>query len=117
MENWQLALVIIAAIFAGVAIPMIIQYQTTLRSIDRLVRNSEGDVRRTLYELAQLAGHLNRISAAVDGNTKHLRTAFETFDELADGVRRMRGSMKTASIVGAAVAPALSAVIRALQGG
>lgn len=115
MENWQLALIIIAAIFTGIMIPMILQYHATLRSVHRLIRDNESDIRRTVIEMSHLAGHYNRVGAQLEANTKHMKSFFEGIEEMTEGVRRIRGAVRTASVVGAAVAPAITAAIRMLQ--
>lgn len=115
MENWQVALLVLAAIFVGALIPMLVQYQLTLRSLNRLIRDNEGDVRRTTAELARLTEHLNHLGAAADSRARDVGAMFDAFHELTEGAKQLRGTLKTASVVGAAVAPAIAAAIRAFQ--
>jgi len=117
MENWQLALVVIAALFVGVLIPTVIQYQVTLRSVHRVIRSNESDIRRILGEVSQFSAHLNRIGASLDGNTQHVKTFLSALEDLVRGINKVRGTLRTASIVGATVGPAIGAAIRAWQSG
>lgn len=116
MENWQVAMLLLAGVFVGVTIPTIVQYQATLRSLNRLIRDNEHDIRRTVIEASQLSANLNRISATLDANSAHVTSLFEALEDVTEGVKRIRGTLKTASVVGAAVAPAVGAALRAMQG-
>lgn len=115
MENWQLALVVVSAILVGVLIPTITQYRSTLRTWEKVVRDNESDIRTTLRELSQLSARLNKMGGSVEANSKHVEGFFTAFEGITEGVRRLSGTVRTASVVGAAVAPAVTAAIRALQ--
>lgn len=115
MESWQFALVVIAAVLAGVAIPTLVQYRSTLRSIERVVHASESDVRRTLQHLAELSSRMNRLGGVVEGRARHVGSILESLDVVAGGLKNLQGSLKAASIVGTALAPAVSAMLRGGQ--
>jgi hypothetical protein len=113
MENWQVALIVVAAIYVGIRIPMMIQYQLTLRSVNKLIRDNEGDIRRTVIEVSRFTANMNLIGAKIEG--AQVRELFAALGDLTEGIRRIRGTLRTASVVGAAVAPAVTAAIRAWQ--
>jgi len=115
MENWQLALVVISAILVGALLPAIAQYRSTMRSWEKVVKDNEADVRQALRDISQLSTRLNRMGSSIESNAKHVEGFFSAFEGITDGVRKLSGSVRTASVVGAAVAPAVSAAIRALQ--
>jgi uncharacterized protein YoxC len=117
MENWQVALIVILAIMVGVMIPAIIQFQMTMRSLHRFVRNNEDDVRVTMVELNRLATHINRIGSVVEANTKQIQSFFNSLEGVGHSIRRLRGAVRTASLLGAAVGPALAAAVKARQEG
>jgi uncharacterized protein YoxC len=115
MENWQLALVVISALLVGTLIPAITQYRATMKTWDRLMKANEADLRRSVVEIAQLSQRLNQFSGALESNSKHMHSFFEAFENITEGVRKLSGTVRTASVVGAAVAPAVTAAVRALQ--
>src|SRR5262245_1968199 len=61
MDNGLLALVVIAAIFIGVLIPVLTQLRSTLRTFERLVQENEVEVRRAVVELGLLSHRLNHL--------------------------------------------------------
>jgi len=115
MENWQVALIVILAILTGVLIPAIVQFQMTMRSLHKLVRNNENDVRVAMVELHKLAGHINRVGSVVESNTKQIQSFFNSLDGVGQSIRKIRGAMRTASLLGAAVGPVLATAMKARQ--
>ena len=115
MENWQLALVVISAILAGALLPAIAQYRSTMRCWEKVVRDNEADLRQTMRDLSQLSTRLNRMGSSIEANAKHVEGFFSAFEGITESVRKLSGTVRTASVVGAAVAPAVTAAIRALQ--
>lgn len=113
MENWQLALTIISAMLVGVLIPAVVQFTSTMRRVNALVRANEGDVRRTLVHVSEITAHLNKVGKAVETNTKQIESFFETLRDITEGISRMRKTVQTASIIGSAIAPAIVAAVRA----
>jgi hypothetical protein len=83
MENWQFALVLIGAVLVGAVIPLIFQARSTLKAWERIARENEADLRAVLRDAANLSSQIKKVSS----------------------------SMRTASMVGAAVAPVVQAAI------
>jgi uncharacterized protein YoxC len=113
MENGQVALIVILAILVGVLIPSIIQFQSTMRSLNRLIRNNESDVRHTIMQVDRVASHLNRLGSVLESNSKQVESFFESLESLGESIKRFRGAVQTASVLGAAIGPALATAIRA----
>lgn len=112
MENWQLALVILVAIMVGVLIPALVRLNGVLGSIDRVIKANERDLRHTLQEIDSIASHVNRLGSVVESNSKQIKSFFESLESIGDTLQRARTVMRTASVVGAAVGPALASAIR-----
>lgn len=87
MENWQFALVLIAAVFAGALLPLLFQAKNTLKAWERIASENEADIRQVLRDASQLSVQIKKVG----------------------------GSMRTASMVGAAVAPVVSAAINSFN--
>jgi hypothetical protein len=101
MENWQVGLLIIAAVLAGALIPALLQLALALRSVRRVVEENQRDVRTAL--------------AVVGANAQNMQAFFDELKAATDGVRQMRGTLKTATLVAAATVPTISAIIRSFQ--
>jgi uncharacterized protein YoxC len=104
---------VISAILVGVLIPAITQYRATLRSWEKVVQDNETDIRLAIREVAQLSARLNKMGSSIEANAKHVDGFFQAFEGITDSVRKLSGTVRTASVFGAAVAPAVSAAIRA----
>lgn len=83
MENWQFALVLIGAVLVGSIIPLIFQARSTLKAWERIARENEVDLRAVIKDASMLSAQIKKVSS----------------------------SMRTASMVGAAVAPVVQAAI------
>lgn len=115
MENWHLALIVIAALLVGVLIPAILQYRSTMKSFERLVENNESEVRRVVGQISELSVRLNRLGGAVEHAAPRVIGILDAVEGITEGVRKVSGSVRTASVVGVALAPAISAAIQALR--
>jgi hypothetical protein len=85
MDNWQVALTVILAILTGVLIPAIVQLQRTLRTIQKFVET----------------------------NSEPVESFLASLDDVGKSVRQIRTAVRAASVVAAAVGPAIATAIRA----
>jgi hypothetical protein len=113
MENWQLALVTIAALIAGAAIPLLFQLRTTLRQMKDSVTRVEETLQPTLED-ARVAMHRMRlVTDAVQGDEESVGRNFNELmgsaSELAATLRGLGNSAKVATAVGSAVAAGVRA--------
>jgi ABC-type transporter Mla subunit MlaD len=113
MENWQLALVTMAALVAGAAIPLLFQLRATLREISKKVTSVEESLQPTLED-ARIAVHRIRlVTDAVEGDEANFGRNFnelvDSASELAATLRGLGNSAKVATAVGSAVAAGVRA--------
>lgn len=120
MENWQLALIILVAVFVGACIPALVQLLLTLRTANSLMRDGERAVRETgrnfqqaMREVTLLAHNVNRASSTVELGAEQVKSLFEAVGSLTEWVLTLRKVLSVFSAVGATLAPAVGEAIRA----
>ena len=111
MENLGGALVVLAAVLLGAALPALVQLRATLKTLERTGARLDA----TLVSTGALAVRLEGLVAKVDRDGRVERV----LDGVADAtglVTRFGDTVRMASAVGAAVAPAVVAAVQAFRG-
>jgi len=113
-ESWGLALVVLAAVLLGAAIPALVQLRATLRAVERTLQRSGARLDEALGATVAAARRIDAMAARLEQGGR--------MEELVDGlaaasrmVSQLRDTVRVASAVGAAVAPAIAAAVRALR--
>ncbi|HEY3352758.1 MAG TPA: hypothetical protein VGQ83_05890 [Polyangia bacterium] len=101
MAGWQVALLVLAAVFVGMWIPVSLQLWATLRSGQKFLEGVGSRGAETLARLSDTAVGLKETIADVG--------------ELARSANELKDSIRMISSIGAAVGPAVVALIRALR--
>ena len=104
---------VLAALLVGALLPLLFQARATLRSVQRLVDTAGPQMVRTLAALDAAAGDVRSLTRTAEGGGPTLEAFFEAVAGLTTTANQMRGALKTASAVGAAIGPA---VVAAVQG-
>jgi hypothetical protein len=114
MQSWGIALVVLAAVLVGAAIPVLVQLRATLRAMEKTLRQSGTRLDEALGATSAAAG---RIDALVERLEEGGR-----IEQLVDGiaaasrmVSQLRDTVRVASAVGAAVGPAVAAAVHAFR--
>ena len=113
-ESWNVALLVLAAVLAGAAIPALVQVRATLREAEKAMQRSGARLDEALRAAATAAGKVNALAVRLEEGGR--------MEQLVDGlaaagrmVTQLRDTVRVASAVGAAVAPAVAAAVRALR--
>lgn len=113
-ETWGMALVVLAAVLVGVAIPVLVQLRATLREAEKTFRRSGARLDEALGATVTAAGRIDALVARLEEGGR--------IEELVDGiaavtrmVSQLRDTVRIASAVGAAVAPAVAAAVHAFR--
>jgi hypothetical protein len=101
MAGWQVALLVIAAVFVGIWIPVSLQLFATLRAGKKFLETMGSRAEQTLGEVSTAVVALNETIAEVG--------------EVAHAVAQIKDSIRVMSSIGAAVVPAVVALVRALR--
>jgi hypothetical protein len=101
MQNWQVAVVVLASVLVGAALPALIQVWVTLRTARGFLITGGERIERGLVEL--------------NGSARRIEAIVGTTGELAGSLRALSEKIRVASAVGAAVGPAVAAAVRAFR--
>ena len=101
MAGWQVVLIVLAGVFVGMWIPVSLQLFATLRSGQKALDAVGSRGAETLAQLTDTAIGLKATAAEVE--------------ELAHTANQLKDSLRIISAIGAAVGPAVVALIRALR--
>jgi hypothetical protein len=114
MESWGMALVVLAAVLVGVAIPVLVQLRATLRAMEKTVQRSGARLDEALGATTAAAGRIDALVLRLEEGGR--------IEQLVDGVAdvsrmvsQLRDTIRVASAVGAAVGPAVAAAVRAFR--
>jgi uncharacterized protein YoxC len=114
MESWGTALVVLAAVLVGAAIPVLVQLRATLRTMEKTLQRSGARLDEALGATTAAAGKIDALVVRLEKGGR--------IDQLLDGVadvsrmvNQLRDTVRVASAVGAAVGPAVAAAVRAFR--
>ena len=114
MENWQLALVILTAVVVGAAIPVLVQLRFTLRALEKTLETAGSRLDAALETTVGAARRIDSLVVRLEegGRIEKLVDGITTVTSMA---KDLRNTMRIASTVGAAVAPAVTAAVHAFR--
>jgi hypothetical protein len=114
METWNVALVILAAVLVGAAIPVLVQLRATLRAMEKTLQRSGARLDEALGATTAAAERIDALVARLEEGGR--------IEQLVDGVAaatrmvsQLRDTVRVASAVGAAVGPAVAAAVHAFR--
>ena len=114
MESWGIALVVLAAVLVGVAIPVLVQLRATLRALEKTLQHSGARLEEALGATTAAAGRIDALVGRLEQGGR--------IEQLVDGVAavsrmvgQLRDTVRVASAVGAAVGPAVAAAVHAFR--
>ena len=114
MESWGIALVVLAGVLVGVAIPALVQLRATLHAMEKTLQ-------RTGSRLDEALGASAAAAARIDALVVRLEEGGR-IEQLVDGVAalsrmvvQLRDTVRVAAAVGAAVGPAVAAAVHAFR--
>lgn len=113
-ESLGTALVVLAALLVGAAIPVLVQLRTTLRTMEKTFRRSGAQLDEALGATTAAAGRIDALVLRLEKDGR--------IEQLVDGVAgvsrmvsQLRDTVRVASAVGAAVGPAVAAAVHAFR--
>lgn len=114
MESWGMALVVLAAVLVGAAIPLLVQLRATLRAMEKTLRRSGARLDEALGATTAAAGRIDALIVRLEEGGR--------IEQLVDGVAavsrmvsQLRDTVRVASAVGAAMGPAVAAAVHAFR--
>lgn len=112
METWQALLLVVTALLVGAAIPALVLFATALRAI-RVGVDRVGERADAAFAAAtSVAGRVDRVIDQLEKGDR-LGAALDGLASLSRTLNQLQETARVASAVGAAVAPAVGAAVRA----
>lgn len=109
-----MALVVLAAVLVGAAIPVIVQLRATLRTMEKTLQRSGAGLDEALRATTVAAGRIDALIVRLEEGGR--------IEQLVDGVtavtgmvNQLRDTVRIASALGAAVGPAVAAAVHAFR--
>jgi hypothetical protein len=115
MNAAGIAGLVVAALLAGAALPVLAQARVSLRAWQRLAEEAGPRLNRSLDEVAEVTVKLRRELTAFDGGGGRVAEALQSVDELGRAAGELRRTVKVAAAIGAAVGPAIAAATRTMR--
>ena|SRR5688572_28829207 len=115
MDAFKVATLVLLALLAGAALPVLIQARSSLRVVARAVEDGGRRLARTLDDLTAIIARVDKELGSLTGDGQRIASLLVSVDELAQSAQQLRRTVKVASAVGAAVGPAVAAAVRALR--
>ena len=112
MENWQLALVILAAVFVGALIPLLIMIAIAFYRAGRAIAEIGARMTRTLTQVETISGRVETLSRGLKGGENDLADLLKSVGDLARGVERNMKIINVISTIMASVGPAVAAFVK-----
>jgi hypothetical protein len=114
MESWGIALVILAAVLVGAAIPVLVQLRATLRAMEKTLQRSGARLDEALGATTAAAGRIDALVVRLEEGGR-VEQLLDGLTAVSGMVSQLRDTVRVASAVGAAVGPAVAAAVRAFR--
>lgn len=114
MESWGVALVVLAAVLVGAAIPALVQLRATLRAMQVTLERSGARLDEALAATVVAARRIDALAVRLETGGRIDRLV-EGIASVGQVVSQLQSTLRVASAVGAAVAPAVAAAVHALR--
>lgn len=113
MESWQLTLVILASVFVGAVIPILMLTAVALHRTGRTIAAVGQQLTGTLAQLAIISNRVEALSRGLEGGDTILADLMKSVGKLARGLERNMQIVNIASAVVASVGPTVAAYFKA----
>jgi hypothetical protein len=111
VESWQLASLVLVALFVGASVPVLVQISLAARGVHAAVVRASARIEPLLSSLQASATRFEQATSRLDG--ERIEGLLDAIDSLSHLAVQVRETTRVASALGAAVGPAVGAAVRA----
>ena len=113
MENWQLTLVILASVFVGALIPLLVMGAITLYRAGRAIGEIGGQLKRTLVQVEVISERVEVLTRGFKGGEASIADLLTSVGHLANGLESNMKTINTISTIIASIGTAIAAMMSA----
>ena len=92
MQGWQIALVVLVAVFVGALLPLVVQLYGTLHTLRVVVEKSAKDIEAAVVSIHRTADRVDRLGASLEQDGK-LSEIIDGAQAAAQVMNQMRSTM------------------------
>ncbi len=115
MENWQLALIILASVLMGAMIPVIVMFALLLASVRRQIESTGRRVDEALDGMQVAVDRVNRVTSGIDGLERPIGDLVEMLESVTQSLGKAGAAISVATAAGAAVAPTVATFVKTMM--
>ena len=115
LENWQLALIILGAVFIGALIPVFILLSLALYRAGREIAEMGRQLGPTLMQIQVISNRVETMSRGLDGGEKRVADFLAALGVLTRGLERNVQLINVSSAILAAIGPAAAAFVKTMK--
>ena len=112
MENWQLTLVILASVFVGALIPLLIMGAVALYRASRAIAEIAAQLKRTLTQVEVISDRVEVLTRGFKDGEANIADLLTSVGDLARGLERNMKIINIFSAIMASVGPAIAAFLK-----
>ena len=112
MENWQLVAVVLASVFVGALIPLIIMMALALHRAGKAAAEIGVRLNRTLAQVEVISDRVEVLSRGLKGGEASVADLLTSVGHLANGLERNMKVINISSAVIASVGTAIAAYVK-----
>jgi uncharacterized protein YoxC len=109
-----MAAVLLLAILVGVTIPVLLQLRQTLKTLETVLGKTGKRLDEALDEISDAAQRVNSLGKQLEEGATRMRLLFDVAGDIGQGLGKIKSAVSTASLAAGAIAPAVSAAVKAL---
>jgi uncharacterized protein YoxC len=113
MENWQLALVILASAFFGALIPLLIKMGVAFHRAGKEVAEIGAQLKRTLSQVEIISDRVEVLSRGFKGGETDIADLLKTVGHIAQSLERNMKTVSTLSTIVTTAGAAVGAFVKA----
>ena len=109
-----LAAVLLLAVLVGIAIPVLLQLRSTLKTLESVLKKTGRNLDEALDEITSAAQRVNVLGKELEEGATRMRMLFDVAGDIGKGLGKIKNAVSTASAAAGAVGPAVTAAVKAL---
>lgn len=109
MDAWQVAVLALVALFVGIMIPVLLQARSSMRELSSRLAATSDKLGPVLDDANVIAHRLSVLSEGLEGREQKVVEVVDAAAEVAATVKRLQGTTRAATMMGAVLAAAVRA--------